>query len=278
MSIVGIGLIGGSIAMDLRSGGFGSHFIGVDSCSDNVACALSSGIVDEVICLDDAIGRSDLIVLATPVDVSLKMLPNILDKVDRQVVVDVSSVKSKLAEVVASHSNRGQFVSMHPMAGTEYSGPEAAQLGLFNTKKAVICDAGESSVSSVRLVEKMLDVMNMSVVHMDSATHDKHVAYISHLSNISSFAMALTALKAQESEPDLLDLASTGFESTVRLASSSADTWTPIISQNADSILASLDDYISVLSEFRENIKSGAMNEVSEMISEANKMKKNKYE
>jgi prephenate dehydrogenase len=274
VSIVGLGLIGGSIAITLKESGFAQYIIGIDKNQESVHKALRRKIIDETMSLDAALRQSDLIILATPVDVMLELLPKVLDAIDTQIVIDVGSTKENLLEVVRHHSNRRRFVATHPMAGTEFSGIEAAIPNLFDNKYTVICDAQDSDAQAVELVENMYRSISMKITHLQAKEHDIHTAYVSHISHISSFALALTVLEKEKDEERIFELASSGFSSTVRLAKSSPDTWIPIFRQNRDNLLDVLDEHINTLSKFRSLLIKRNFEEFYQLIVEANHIKK----
>lgn len=269
VSIVGIGLIGGSMALSLKESGFADLVVGVDKKMEHVVKALELHLVDKVLLPDDAIAQSDLIVLATPVDTLTTLLPYVLDRVDRQVVIDVGSTKRPIVESVRNHPKRGRFVATHPMAGTEYSGPEAAVRGLFEGKFTVLCDVGDSDADAVALVRQMYEAMQMQFTEFDAVSHDVHTAYISHISHICSFALALTTLEKEKEADRIFELASTGFASTVRLAKSSPETWIPIFRQNQDNLLDVLDEYINTLLKFKGLMLAGSYERFGEYLQEA---------
>lgn len=274
VGIIGIGLIGGSMAIDLKKRKFADKIVGVENDHLHAAAAKEIGLVDEIVDLDDCIGKSDIIVVATPVSAAIRLIPQILDKVEKQIVTDVCSTKEKINEMVHYHPNRKNFVAAHPMAGTEYSGPWAALSGLFDGRAGIICNAEDSDMRAVELVKSMYDCLNMRIIYMRAAHHDVHTAYISHISHISSFALALTVLEKEKNEKNIFDLASGGFSSTVRLAKSNADMWAPIFSQNKENILTVLDTYIEKLQEFKKNISDYNEGGVRELIHKANKIKR----
>ncbi len=276
VGIVGLGLIGGSMGLDLRKRGFASRVTGVESESVNAEAALRIGLADSIAGIDECIAESDVIVLAIPVGAACKLLPQVLDRVvgTDKVVIDVCSVKESMCQVAAGHQARSQYVATHPMAGTEYSGPWAAMPGLFDGRACILCDVEESSPKAVRLVEKLYDALNMRVTYMRSDAHDMHVAYVSHISHITSFALALTVLDKEKDEKHIFDLASGGFSSTVRLAKSSADMWVPILAMNHDNVLRVMDTYIEKMKEFRSAIDAYDEGRIRELIEEGNKIKR----
>ena len=275
ISIIGIGLIGGSLAISLKENGFAQRIIGVDINPDNIDKAYRRRLIDEDMPLDEAIAQSDIIIVATPVDSMTRVIPMVLDKINnKQVVIDVGSTKAPILEAVQNHPMRRRFVATHPMAGTEYSGPEAAVPNLFNQKYTVLCDTADSDPDAVQIVEDLYHSIPMNITHFDSVEHDVHTAYISHISHISSFALALTVLAKEKDAERIFELASTGFSSTVRLAKSSPDTWIPIFRQNRDNVLDVLDEHISQLSQFRSLLIKKDFDTFHQLITEANQIRK----
>jgi prephenate dehydrogenase len=276
VAVVGIGLIGGSLMVDLRKRGFADKIIGVDTNMHHQNIALLCGLVDENETLENAIEQSDLIVLSTPVNTNCRMLPGILDKITgtSKIVTDMGSTKASIAEISRDHPGRGRYVAVHPMAGTEYSGPLAAIGKLFDYKTAIICDKELSDPDALSKVEKMLDLLNMHKVYMNSSEHDVHVAYISHISHITSFSLALSVLEKEQEEQNILTLAGGGFESTVRLAKSNGETWAPIFLENAQYILEVMDTYIDKMNSFRKMISEKDIEGLKALMEEANKIRK----
>jgi prephenate dehydrogenase len=276
IAVIGIGLIGGSLVVDLRKRGFAHKIIGVDSNIHHQNIALLCGLVDENDTLENAIDKSDLIILSTPVNTNCAMLPGILDRIagTSQVVTDMGSTKASIAKASINHPGRGRYVAVHPMAGTEYSGPLAAIGKLFDYKNAIICDKELSDPDALQKVEGMLDILNMHKVYMNSSDHDVHVAYISHISHITSFSLALSVLDKEHEEQNILTLAGGGFESTVRLAKSNGDTWAPIFLENAQYILEVIDTYTDKMNAFRKMIADGDINGLKALMEEANKIRK----
>lgn len=276
IAVIGVGLIGGSLVVDLRRRGFTNRVIGVDSNLHHQNIALLCGLVDENETLENAVEKSDLIILSTPVNTNCSMLPLILDKIagTSKVVTDMGSTKASIAEISKNHPGRGRYVAVHPMAGTEYSGPLAAIGKLFDYKTAIICDKELSDKDALEKVESMLDILNMHKVYMNSRDHDVHVAYISHISHITSFSLALSVLEKEHEENNILTLAGGGFESTVRLAKSSGETWAPIFVENSEYILEVMDTYIEKMNSFRKMISEKDTNGLKALMEEANKIRK----
>src|SRR6056297_413675 len=274
ISIIGLGLIGGSIAIDLRKRGFARRITGVESNHLHAHTALNIGMVDEILGLNEAIENSDLIIMAIPANETISLLPKILDRINDQIVTDTCSIKGNITERIKYHNKRANYVASHPMAGTEHSGPWAAQSGLYDGKAVIFCDVEDSSPEALKIVRKMYDYLNMRHIYMNAYNHDVHVAYVSHISHISSFALALTVLDKEKNEKNIFDLASGGFDSTVRLAKSSADMWSTIFENNSENVISVLDTYIDKLNDFKTAINESNSNKINELIQNANRNKK----
>ncbi len=274
-TIVGTGLIGGSLAISLKEKGVANWIIGVDQNESNLKKAQELKIIDEGATLEDAMQRSQLIILAIPVDGMLQIMPSVLDKAGPEhVIMDVGSTKQKILQLVAGHPNRGRFVAAHPMAGTEYSGPEAAIKNLFTQKTMVLCDVKNSAEDALELIENMVDKLQMRLVYMNAEEHDLHTAYVSHISHITSFALALTVLEKEKEQGRIFELASGGFESTVRLAKSSPDMWVPIFKHNRHNVLDVLDEHIHQLQQMRELLQNEDYETFYKLIQKSNKIRK----
>jgi prephenate dehydrogenase len=276
VAVIGIGLIGGSLMIDLRKRGFADRIIGVDSNIQHRNIAQLCGLVDETDTMENAVERSDLIILSTPVDANCVMLPRILDRIKgtSKVVTDMGSTKASIAKASANHAGRGRYVSLHPMAGTEFSGPLAAIGRLFDYKTAIVCDPELSDTDALSLAERMLEILNMRKVYMNSSDHDVHVAYVSHISHITSFSLALSVLDKEREEQNILTLAGGGFESTVRLAKSNGETWAPIFLENSKFIIEVIDNYIEKMNLFRKMISEKDKEGLKALMEEANKIRK----
>lgn len=273
ITVIGLGLIGGSLAKDLRASNFGSEFIGVDANEQHAAEALELGIADRIETLEEGIKNSDLVIIAIPVDKELDVLPAVLDGIDRNTTVtDMGSTKKVITDQIQNHPNRKQFVPAHPMSGTENSGPTAAIEGLFKGKIAIVCDHEYSGPQHLALVEKMFQVLGMDIAYMTSDEQDHSTAFVSHLPHAAAFALA-NAVQAKANRNIIFDLASGGFRSTVRLAKSSCSMWKPIFEQNNQYVVNSLDVYIQHLQEFRDCMKNNQSEKLEELILSANNIR-----
>ena len=274
LTIIGTGLIGGSMALTLRSKDLTGRIVGVDADINNAKRALELGIIDEVMELDDAVRDAELIILAIPVNAAEELLPRILDNIDRQVVIDVGSTKEGIINAVKDHPRRSRFVATHPMWGTEYSGPDAALNNAFIDKAVVILNKEESDSDALEMVENIYAQLGMHKLYMNAAAHDLHVAYVSHISHITSFALANTVLEKEREEDKIFELASGGFESTVRLAKSTPSMWVPIFMQNRENVLDVLNEHISQLRKFKSCLERENYEYLAELIENANKIKR----
>ncbi|MBC8035120.1 MAG: prephenate dehydrogenase [Chitinophagaceae bacterium] len=274
VTIIGIGLIGGSMALAMREKGFASRIIGVDANKEHLQKALSLGLVDEVMDWEPALDQADLVIIAIPVNAVGEIILPLLNRIQHQVLMDVGSTKQAVCELVRSHPMHKRFVATHPMWGTEYSGPEAAVRGAFANKAVVICNKEESHPGAIEMVENMYRAIGMHLLYMDAMAHDLHAAYVSHISHITSFALANTVLEKEREDQAIFELASGGFESTVRLAKSNPAMWVPIFMQNKENILDVLNEHISQLRKFKSCLEKENYEYLKELIENANKIKR----
>jgi prephenate dehydrogenase len=273
LTVVGLGLIGGSMAIDLRKSRFATEIIGVDNRPEHATEAEKLGIVDRINDFESGVREADLVLLALPVDQIIKLLPSVLDLISPSTTVaDVGSTKRQIVASIANHPLRGNFVATHPMAGTENSGPGAAITRLFTGKLTIICDHEQSRPQHLALVEKMYQSLGMSTAYMSSDEQDHTTAFVSHLPHAAAFALA-NAVLAKEERNIIFDLASGGFQSTVRLAKSSPEMWAPIFRQNRDYVVEAVTAYIHHLKEFKEALKNDDEIHLLNLIHEANRIR-----
>lgn len=271
--IIGIGLIGGSLALNIKKLNPNAVIYGIDNNAEHLEEALSLNIIDAEAKIDDIV-NADLVVLSIPVDSSVTELPKILDNIsDDTLVIDVGSTKTDICNVVANHPKRRNFLATHPISGTEFSGPKAAFLELFQNKTNIICEVEKTAF---KLQQKAIDLfvnIGMRIRYMNPEAHDKHIAYMSHLSHISSFMLGKTVIDKEKNERDIFDMAGSGFESTVRLAKSSPEMWTPIFKQNKTNVIETLEDYIKNLTQFKELIQRDDFDAVFKEMKNTNHIK-----
>src|SRR5690606_37247760 len=274
IAIVGIGLIGGSIAIRLKETNFAEKVIGVDKSEVNQKKALQMNLADEIMDLDEAIATSKIIILTTPVDAIMQLTPYILDRITDQIIIDMGSTKINILQQIADHPKRGRYVAAHPMAGTEYSGPEAAVPNLFKGKNMVYVEAFKSDEDAFDLADALTDLLEMKSLFMNAEEHDMHTAYVSHISHLTSFALALTVLEKEKLQGRIFELAGSGFESTVRLAKSSPEMWTTIFKQNRENVLEVLEEHIKQLQKLHDKLEKEDYEGLYKLIKKSNKIKR----
>ncbi|MFI1773090.1 prephenate dehydrogenase [Thalassobellus citreus] len=253
---IGVGLIGGSLAIDIKKNNPDVIIHGISRKQSTLDEALSLNLIDKKATLDD-LGNADLVIVSIPVDATVKLLPTILDKISENgLVVDAGSTKLDICKVVENHPKRRNFLAMHPIAGTEHSGPSAAISGLFQGKTNIVCEVEKTTFKLQEKALKLFSDIGMRIRYMNPEAHDKHIAYVSHLSHISSFMLGKTVIDKERNERDIFDMAGSGFASTVRLAKSSPEMWTPIFKQNKTNVIETLEEYINNLTHFKELMKS----------------------
>lgn len=274
LTIVGVGLIGGSIALKLKNKKIVDFVYGVDQNDQHLVKAKELGIIDEASSLENAVQNSDLIILAIPVDAARKLLPSVLDLIsEHQTVMDVGSTKGGIVTTANAHKNRHRFVAFHPMWGTENSGPKSALSDSFADRAGVICDQKDSAPDALKMVQRVAKMLEMNLLYMDAESHDIHTAYISHISHITSYALANTVLEKEKEEDTIFQLASSGFSSTVRLAKSHPEMWVPIFKQNKENVLDVLNEHITQLRKFKSALEKDNFDYLEELIRNANKIR-----
>ena len=271
--IIGLGLLGGSMALEFKRR-FLSEVIGIDRDKKHLQKALDLGLIERAGSFSD-VSEADIVIIAIPVNYITCVLSKILENINpKTLVFDVGSTKYKICKSVENHPKREQYVAMHPIAGTEFSGPSAALFDLFKNKVNIICDREKTGAVYIEKIENICRILQMKNIFMDSEQHDKHIAYVSHISHISSFMLGKTVLDIEKNKKNIFDMAGSGFESTVRLAKSASKTWIPIFLENQKNVLRSLDEYIKNLKKFRKNIVLEDTKNLEKMICQANKIKK----
>lgn len=275
VAVIGLGLIGGSFALALKAKGIATTVVGVEAKPQHAAMAIELGIVDSVMPLQEAVAEAELIAIAVPVDVIPQVAIKVLNRVtESQIVIDMGSTKEELCEMISLHPMRHRFVATHPMWGTEFSGPQAATVDSFAGRNVVICEKSRSAAEAVDRVETLYRALGMDILEMEAEQHDLHAAYVSHISHITSFILSTTVLEKEREEEAIFNLAGGGFDSTVRLAKSNADTWIPIFTQNKYNILDVLREYIHQLNLFRKALERDDTVALREIITRANDIRK----
>lgn len=271
--IIGVGLIGGSFALDIKKLYPEATIYGIDNNEAHLDEAVKLGVVDHKAVLND-VSKADLVILAIPVDATLNVLPSVLDGIeDDAIVLDAGSTKEDICAAVKKHPKRRNYLAVHPIAGTEYSGPSAAIHGLYHNKTNIICEVEETAFKLQEKALKLFLDLGMRIRYMNPKAHDKHIAYVSHLSHISSFMLGKTVIEKERNERDIFDMAGSGFESTVRLAKSSPAMWAPIFQQNKTNVIETLDEYITNLKHFKTLMENENFEAVYKEMETANRIK-----
>lgn len=260
--MIGIGLIGGSFAMDIKRLYPNVIIYGISRKEKTLNKALELNLIDKKATLNN-IENADLVIVSIPVDATVKLLPTILDKIsDTGLVIDAGSTKEAICKSVEQHPKRKNFLACHPIAGTENSGPTAAISELYLGKTTIICEIEKTAVSLQEKALQLFATIGMRIRYMNPVSHDKHIAYVSHLSHISAFMLGKTVINKEKNERDIFDMAGSGFRSTVRLAKSSPAMWTPILKQNKENVIETLREYIHNLKHFKELMEQDNFSEI----------------
>ncbi|MFP9100414.1 prephenate dehydrogenase [Flavobacterium sp. RHBU_24] len=271
--IIGLGLIGGSLALDIKKVFPEAKMSGIDASDKHVEEALLLGVIQHAATTDD-IAVADWVILAIPVNNIATVLPQVLDKVKEDAIVfDAGSTKAAICKAVEHHPRRRNYIATHPIAGTEFSGPSAAVHGLFDGKTNIICEVERTAF---KLQEKALELfksIGMRIRYMDPVSHDTHIAYVSHLSHISAFMLGKTVIEKEKDERDIFDMAGSGFASTVRLAKSSPTTWASIFSENKANVSEALRLYIANLQNFQQLLEKEDFDGIFQEMENTNRIK-----
>ena len=273
IGIIGVGLIGGSLALSAREHIPDVQIYGSNRSETNLQKSLDLGLID--FRLDDSmIKQMDIILLAIPVDGAMDRLVDLLDEVnDNALIMDFGSTKTAICQQVALHSKRGQFLATHPIAGTEYSGPDSALSDLFKDKIQILCEINKTRPDLLEWAQDWFKKIGMKLREMDPVEHDQHITYVSHLSHITSYMLGKTVMEKEKDQSAIFDMAGSGFSSTVRLAKSSPNMWVPIFKQNKENISKTLSQYINNLNQFKQLLDADKFEELHEQILEINKIR-----
>ena len=271
--VIGVGLIGGSLCLDIKKIYPKVKVYGIDTSNENLDMAIKLNLIDYKSSLD-VLYKADLVLISTPVDVANKIIIDVLNNINsKSLVIDFGSTKTNICSTVDNHKKRRNYLASHPIAGTEFSGPNAAFSGLFNNKTMILCDTEKTDPNLLATAETIFRTMDMNIRYMDSFSHDKHIAYVSHLSHISSFMLGKTVMDKEKNENNIFDMAGSGFESTVRLAKSSPEMWTPILELNKENIVESLEEYIMNLNNFKNLLQNDKFGELKNQMTRTNYIK-----
>ncbi|MCM5661394.1 prephenate dehydrogenase [Galbibacter mesophilus] len=271
--VIGLGLIGGSMALDIKASNDKVTIFGFDKNETHMDEALALGFIDEKAVFED-VAKADVVIVSIPVDAAISVIPKVLDIVkDDTLVFDVGSTKANICSVLENHPKRRNFLATHPIAGTEFSGPKAAIRELYRNKTNIICEVEKTAF---KLQERAFGIFNdlgMRIRYMEPKAHDRHIAYVSHLSHISSFMLGKTVIDKEKNERDIFDMAGSGFESTVRLAKSSPAMWSPIFQHNKENVIETLEEYIANLQKFKELMQDDNFEAIYQEMADTNRIK-----
>ncbi len=274
VGIVGLGLIGGSIGLKLKDLYDNIIIYGHDIDDDSVSYCLKNKIID-VKFDEEFISELDFLFLAIPVESIKKQLSDYLNKTSsKTLIIDLGSTKFQICNSVENNQNRKNYLAAHPIAGTEFSGPNSAKKDLFNDKVMILCDTEKTDPNLLLYAKKIIKSLGMSIKKMNSKEHDKHIAYVSHLSHISSFMLGKTVMDKEDDEHAIYNMAGSGFESTVRLAKSSPEMWSSIFVENKKNIIESLDEYILNINNFKKLIEVSDQKNLNDEMRRINGIKK----
>ena len=270
IGIVGLGLMGGSLALSLRKLSFVSNIYGLDHNIEHQKEALRLNLVEKLIEFDE-LCTLDVIVLAIPVNGVIKTLQALEDKIaETTTIIDLGSTKEIIVKAVPS-SIRENLVAAHPMTGTEHNGPSAAFEGLYKDQVVVLCDLEDSGTHQQETAVRIFSGIHMRLSYMHAHEHDRHAAFISHMPHVISYSIANSVL-AQEDKYNILAMAAGGFRSMSRLAKSSPHMWEDIFKQNKGNLLDAIETFQTELEQFKKEIKNDEWDKVSEKMHRGNEL------
>jgi len=273
LGLVGVGLMNGSLALDVKNLYNDVEVYGMSRRQTTLDKALELGLIDYRADMH-MLADMDVVAVAIPVEATAGLLPQILDHIGSDTLVfDMGSTKAAICQAVAQHPKRNQFLACHPIAGTEFSGPDAALPRLYEGKVNMLCEVEKTRPDLVSKAQKLFSDLGMVLRQIDPVDHDRHIAYVSHLSHISSFMLGKTVMEKEEDEQSIFDMAGSGFSSTVRLAKSSPEMWVPIFKQNKENVLETLEEYIMNLNHFRDLMQSDDYEAMTLQMKEINNIK-----
>ncbi len=269
IAIIGLGLMGGSLALSLKQLDFIDNIVGCDHNKQHQEDALKLGLVDKIVAFNET-KKYDVIILAIPVDGVISSLANLTDIYQNTTIIDLGSTKEIIVSSVPQ-TIRKNFVAAHPMTGTENFGPYAAVEGLYTDQVVVLCDLEDSGELQASVARKIFKALGMKKYFMKSHEHDRHAAFISHMPHAISYSIANTVMK-QENKRNILVLAAGGFRSMSRLAKSSPNMWEDIFRQNKNNIIEAIELFQAELSDLKLSIKNDEWDKVNQTMQNGNKI------
>jgi prephenate dehydrogenase len=269
IAIIGLGLMGGSLALSLQKQAFVTKIVGYDHNKEHERIALELGLVAEVVTLD-MLKQSDVVFLAIPVNGVIAALKDLVGVSHECTIIDLGSTKEKIVKSVPKEI-RSNFVAAHPMTGTENFGPTAAIEGLYEDKVVVLCNLEESGALQANRAKMIFQSLGMRLSFMDAAEHDRHAAFISHMPHAISYSIANTVMR-QENKRNILALAAGGYRSMSRLAKSSPNMWEDIFRQNKTNLLEAISIFEAELTQLKNAIERDDWERVHQEMSDGNKL------
>ena len=268
IGIIGLGLMGGSLAKAVKRYGIAKKVYGFTNSEKNKKDILDLNLVDELVDLETLKKVSDVIILAIPVDAIISMFPNFLNIDENTTIIDMGSTKEYIVKNIPKEI-RKNFVAAHPMTGTEKSGPKAAIDDLYEGKTVVLCDLEDNIEIHINRAYEIFQAIGMRIVVMDSSKHDIHACYMSHLPHLISFSLANTVM-GHEDPKSIIALAAGGFKDMSRIAKSSPIMWSDIFKQNRKNLLASMDLFEKHLKDARKLIEDENYENLQNWMKKAN--------
>ena len=268
IGIIGLGLMGGSLAKALRKYYIADKIYGYARSEETKTEIMQLNLVDQLVDIKTIKDRCELIILAIPVDNIIKMIPQFLDIDKKTTIMDLGSTKEFILKNVPS-SIRSNFIAAHPMTGTEKSGPKAAIDDLYEGKTVVLCNLEDNDNLHVNRAFKIFQDIGMRIVSMDAHEHDVHACYMSHLPHAISFSLANTVM-SREDPKSIMALAAGGFKDMSRIAKSSPKMWTDIFKQNRENLLNAIDQFEAQMKEVRDMVEKERYNDLKVWMKKAN--------
>ena len=269
VAIIGLGLMGGSLALSLKKLDFISTIVGSDHNKIHQKEAVELGLVEKIVDFDE-VKNYDVIFLAIPVDGVISALKKLTDVANNTTIIDLGSTKAKIVSSIPPQI-RENFVGAHPMTGTENFGPHAAIEGLYENQAVVLCDLEDSGKHQTQVAKKIFKSLGMRKYFMGAHEHDRHAAFISHMPHAISYSIANTVMN-QENKHNILALAAGGFRSMSRLAKSSPNMWEDIFRQNKDNLLEAIELFEDELKLLKQNIQEENWESVHKNIESGNRL------
>ena len=268
VGFIGLGLMGGSLSIALKDLPKSYHFLGLDHNQKHCEEALDLGLVDEIVDSLEALESCDIIILSIPVDGIISVVQKLKNVLPDCTIIDLGSTKEKISLSIPQNI-RHNFVTAHPMTGTEKFGPQAALANLYKDKVVVLCDLEKSGTHQEKVAKELFESIGMKIVCMGAKEHDRHAAFISHMPHALSYALANTVMK-QEASESIIALAGGGFKDMSRIAKSSPSMWEDIFRQNKSNVLEAIHTLQSELKKCEKMVEKEDWDDLNTWMQDAN--------